>query len=147
MTLGHAFEPAASCTADTAPVTESRRKRPAPFSLRLSKEERARLLAEAAGAPLGAFIKAKLLDGPMPKPVRQHRGAPLADRTALAQCLALLGRARFANNLNQLAHAANIGALPLDPETISNLTDAVDAVREMRRLLMAALGLKPEARP
>ncbi|MFY9294285.1 MAG: plasmid mobilization relaxosome protein MobC [Methylorubrum rhodinum] len=145
MPLRTAFELAASGTADASPVSESRRKRPAPFSLRLTKDERARLVTEAAGAPLGAFIKAKLLDGPMPKPVRQPRAAPLADRTALAQCLALLGRARIANNLNQLAHLANIGALPVDPETVADLTEAVEAVREMRRLLMAALGLKPEA--
>ena len=145
MPLRTVFEPAASGTPDALPITESRRKRPAPFSLRLTKDERARLVTEAAGAPLGAFIKAKLLDGPMPKPVRQPRSAPLTDRTALAQCLALLGRARIANNLNQLAHLANIGALPLDPETIADLIDAVEAVRDMRRLLLSALGLKPEA--
>lgn len=148
MSLRPAFEPAASGTADSPAVHEPRRKRPAPFSLRLTPDERARLVAESAGAPLGAFIKAKLLGGPPPKPVRRLRGArPLADTAALAQALALLGRARLANNLNQLAHLANIGALPVTPELEAELFACLDEVRKLRGLLLAALGLEPEVSP
>ena len=120
-------------------------KRPAPFSLRLTAEERARLVAEARGAPLGGYIKAKLLGT---APLRTRRsGLPVEDRKALAQALGILGQSRLANNLNQLAYAANIGVLPLDLDTEADLHAALCDVREVRRLLLVALGLKPEAAP
>jgi hypothetical protein len=118
------------------------RKRPAPFSLRLTDEERARLVLEANGAPLGGYIKAKLLTG---KPPRVRRsGASVEDKKALARLLALLGQSRLASNLNQLAHAAHIGALPVSPDLEAELKAAVGEVRELRRLLLVALGHKPE---
>jgi hypothetical protein len=126
------------------PIRPPRRRRPAPFSVRLTEAERARLAVEAAGAPLGAYIKAKVLGGP-PARMPRRSGLPIADRTALAQLVALLGRMRLANNLNQLALAANSGSLPLTPETLRELEDALAAVRAMRALLLRALGLKPEA--
>ena len=48
------------------PLTQARkpRKRPSPFSIRLTEDERTRLVVEAAGAPLGAYIKAKVLGAP-----------------------------------------------------------------------------------
>jgi hypothetical protein len=118
-------------------------KRPPPFSLRLTDTERMRLLDDAAGTPLGTYIKAKVLGG-VP-PVRMRRsGLPVADRKALARVLALLGSSRVPNNLNQLAHAANIGTLPVTPETVDELHEALRFVRELRGLLLDALGLKPE---
>lgn len=121
-------------------------KRIAPFSLRLSEAERARLTAEAGGAPLGAYIKVKLLGGTVPARMRRS-GLAVEDRQALGKALALLGQSRLANNLNQLAHLANIGALPVSPEIESELQNAVKEVRAMRRLLVSALGLKPEDAP
>jgi len=118
------------------------KKRPAPFSIRLSAEERARLAVEAAGAPLGAYIKAKALGS---APLRMRRsGLSIQDRTALAQALALLGRSRLSNNLNQLAYLGNIGSLPMTPETETELQAALHDVRDIRRLLITALGLKAE---
>jgi hypothetical protein len=100
---------------------------------------------EAAGAPLGAYIKSKLLDG---KAVERKRRKVLTiqDREALAQALALLGRSRLSSNLNQLANAVNIGVLPITPETEAELLAAVQDVREIRRHLMTALGFKLEDR-
>ncbi|MGF7210829.1 hypothetical protein GGE65_005441 [Skermanella aerolata] len=118
-------------------------KRPAPFSLRLTAEERARLLSEAKGAPLGAYIKAKLLGGTIPIRTRRF-GLAVEDRQSLAQALALLGRSRLANNLNQLAHLAHIGALPVTPEVEAELQDGICEIRALRRLLLRALGLKAE---
>jgi len=40
-----------------------KKKREAPFSLRLTFEERAQLEAAAGGEPLGAYIKSVLFDG------------------------------------------------------------------------------------
>lgn len=123
----------------------ARKKRAPPFSIRLSADERTRLAAEAKGVPLGAYIKAKALGEP-PLALRRP-GVSLADPTALAKLLALLGRSRLASNLNQLAYAANIGSLPMTPETEAELAGSLRDVRDMRRLLLKALGLKPGDAP
>lgn len=142
MSLNEPFNLSASAPKDV----NFRKRRFPPFSLRLSAEERIRLVDEAAGAPLGSYIKAKVLGSALP--VRMRRtGLAIEDRTALAQVLALLGRSRVANNLNQLAHLANIGALPMTPETEDELRATLGDVRAIRSLLMTALGLKAEAAP
>ncbi len=101
-------------------------------------------MEEAKGAPLGSYIKAKVLGNPLPVRLRRT-GLCVEDRKALAQALALLGQSRLASNLNQLAYAANIGALPLDAQTDAELKAALSGVRELRAVLLTALGLKPEA--
>jgi len=116
-------------------------KRPSPFCIRLSEPQRVRLAGEAAGVPLGAYIKAKALGEPLR---RRRTGLSIEDREALAKTLALLGKSRLSSNLNQLAHAANIGSLPMTPETEEFLRECLHDVREIRRLLMKALGLKAE---
>ncbi len=117
------------------------RRRPPPFSLRLSADERARLAVEAAGAPLGSYIKAKVLGGTIPVRMRRS-GLAVEDRQALGKALALLGQSRQASNLNQLAHLAHIGALPVSLEIEAELAAALADIREIRRLLVSALGLK-----
>jgi hypothetical protein len=120
------------------------RKRTPPFSLRLNEEEKTRLVAEANGTPLGTYIKAKAMGAPL----RARRsGLAVEDRKALAQALALLGQSRISSNLNQLAHAANVGVLPVTLETEEALMEACAEVSDIRRLLMSALGLKPERAP
>ena len=71
----------------------------------------------------------------------------MQDREALAQALALLGRSHLSSNLNQIAHAVNIGVLPVTPETEAELVGAVPDVRLMRRLLFSALGYRSEDQP
>lgn len=122
-----------------------RAKRPAPFSIRLNEEERARLVREAGGTPLGTYIKAKALGEPA---LRSRRtGIAVEDRAALAKGLALLGRSRIASTLDQLAYAASIGALPLNDETERELRETLRAVRDLRRLFLMALGMKPGDAP
>lgn len=120
------------------PNAESKPKRPAPFSLRLSEDERARLVADASGQPLSAYIKEKLFRS------RRSQYSNTADRKAMAQILALLGRSHLVANLNELSYAASIGALSLDPETLAELSAAIREVRDLRNMLIAALGLKPD---
>lgn len=117
----------------------ARRPYDPPFSLRLSFEERARLQEMAEGQPLGGYIRARLLDQQT-----KRRGSSIRDREALAQVLGLLGQSRLSNNLNQLAKLANIGSLPLTPETEAELRAAAAEVMAIRRLLVSALGLKAE---
>jgi hypothetical protein len=125
------------------PITEGKKKRHPPFSIRLSENERARLEAESGGAPLGAYIKAKALGSALP--VRMRRtGLAVEDRAALAQLLALLGRSRLVTSLNEMAAAVSTGSLSLDPETLGDLSAAIREVRETRNLLLSALGLKLE---
>lgn len=122
------------------------KKRLAPFSLRLSAEERALLTqkAEAAGLPLGAYIKSKALD--RQEVSRRRTGRPVEDRQALAKALALLGRSDLAATLKKLAGAARIGALPVTPDVEASLQTAVEHVDQIRRHLIAGLGLKNEGR-
>lgn len=122
-----------------SPTPRPKRKRPTPFAIRLSKDERGQLEREAAGAPLGTYIKAKALGAPLR---RRHSGLSMEDRQSFAQALGLLGKSRLSSNLNQLAKLANIGALPLTPEVESELLAALAEVRAIRRLLMESLGLK-----
>ena len=140
MSLSDAFNSKGPSQTNRSRASKPRKKRPAPFSIRLSEAERARLAVEAAGAPLGAYIKAKALGE---APLRMRRaGHSIEDRQALAQALALLGRSRIANNLNQIAYAVNIGSLPVTPETEEDLRETLLAVQEMRLLLMTSLGMK-----
>lgn len=122
------------------------RKRKPPFGLRLTDEERARLVSDANGLPLGTYIKERLFDaGPSER--KRRKGLSIQDREAFAQALALLGRTHFSSNLNQLAHAVNLGVLPVTPETESLLVESLLAVRELRRLLLTALGHGAEESP
>jgi hypothetical protein len=139
MSLSDTFNELQASTPLHAPATP-RRKRSSPFCLRLSAEERARLTAEAGGAPLGAYLKAKLLGGTVPVRMRRS-GLAVEDRQALGKALAQLGQSCLASNLNQLAQLAHIGALPVSPEIEAEFHEALSAVREMRRLLVTALGL------
>lgn len=115
------------------------RKRPAPFSLRLSFEERTQIEQNAGGMPVGAYIKSLLLSDDAPK-YRERRKAPVADHAALAQVLACLGASRIANNLNQLARSTHVGSFYFDEDTKLLIASACHDVRIMRQLLMQALG-------
>ena len=134
MTLSQSFQQA---TTRRAP----KEKAPAPFSLRLSCDERARLEAAAGGEPLGAFIRAQLFGGDL-VPRRTRGREPVKDHAALAQVLAMLGRSRVASNLNQLAKAAHIGALPVSDELEAQLREACHGVQDMRIELVRALGTR-----
>lgn len=114
--------------------------KPSPFCLRLSTEERTRLEREAAGLSLGEYVRQRIFDESLPK--RRTRGKfPVKDHQALSQIIGQLGRLRLSQNLNQIAIAANTGTLDLSPETLAVLLEACADVREMRSLLMRALGL------
>lgn len=118
-------------------------KRCPPFSLRLTFEERARLERDAGDMPLGAYIRSRLFDEPAPHRAARKAKRPIKDQQALASLLGELGRSRIANNLNQLAKAANSGSLPLTPETEKSLQEACAGVQWLRTTLMQALGLQP----
>lgn len=115
----------------------------APFSLRLSPEERLRLDADAGALPWGDYIRSQLFENPTPRKRTFRR--PVQDEQALGQLLAELGRSRLSANLNQLAKAAHSGALPVTPEVHQAILDASRDIRAMSDLLVQALGL-PEGK-
>lgn len=117
-----------------------------PFSIRLTESERALLLARADKLPLGTYARNVLLDEAERAPrARMNRvPAPVKDHEALAKVLAALGQSRIANNLNQLAKAVNIGALPVSAEVEQEISGACSAVASMRHHLMRALGFREE---
>ena len=123
----------------------SRKSYPAPFSLRLTEDERKALDELADGQPWGAYIKEAIFD----RQVRPRtRGAkPVKDRAELARLLGLLGASRISQNISQLAKAANTGSLPVNADVHRALLESCDSVRNMRALLLTALGLTPEAGP
>ena len=145
MDLIRDFHPA-SHPAPVVSPDKAKRKRLAPFSIRLSEEDRARLSYEAAGAPLGAYIKAKVLADAAPLRARRT-GHSIEDRKALARIIAILGRSDLFAMLNAMAEAAACGSLLITPDTEAELAGALADVRDMRTLLIEALGLKAERKP
>jgi Bacterial mobilisation protein (MobC) len=115
---------------------------PTPFSLRLTFEERARLERDAAGMALGAYIRSQVLDEDVaPRKVRNK--FPVKDHKLLAEALALLGQARIANNLNQLARQANTGSLSMDTDSNSELRATCAVVRRACNLIISSMGHEP----
>ncbi len=125
------------------PDAPTRSKHPAPFSLRLSAEERAFLEERAGDQPLGAYIRECLLGENATK--RRKSRKPTVDDKKLALLLAQLGQSRMPSNLNQLAKAANTGTLDVSRDIEQELKDACGAIMAMRDALIIALGLKPES--
>ena len=124
------------------PVPSNDQQKPAraaPFSLRLSAEERARLDRDAAGVSLSAYIKDRLFGADAPRRITRGK-APVKDHQVLGRLLGQLGTLRLANNLNQLAKAANTGSLPVTPDTELALHQACAEIAVMRSMLMRALG-------
>ena len=115
----------------------------APFSLRLSRDERARLEREASGQALGAYIRSRLLDEETLAP-RQRGKFPVRDHQALAALIGRLGQSGIGPNLSALSDAARSGSLVLLPDLEADLRRAVSEVGEMRALLLRALGLSED---
>lgn len=118
--------------------------RPATFTLRLTPEDRGRLERDAAGMSLRAYVRWRLFDPDHP-PLRQRGKFPVKDHEAIARVLAALSQSGIANNLNELATAAHIGALPVTPVVEADLREAVRHIAIMRQALMVALGLSGDA--
>ena len=120
-------------------------KKATPFSIRLTEDERERLVAAAGGIPLGSYIKATML-GYAPPIRRRASPLPKQDKRVLAKALGLFSRSNVANNLNQLTKAVNIGTLPVTLETDADLKETLRLVRRLHDLMMDGLGYRMEDR-
>ena len=109
------MSPKESCaTTFNAASARPKKKRRAPFSLRLTRDERARLEWDAGPLSLNAYIRKRLF-GEQASPRRRVKRAPVKDHQELAKVLATLGRSNLASNVNQLAKGLNTGTLPVMP--------------------------------
>ncbi|MBS0166188.1 plasmid mobilization protein [Nitrospira sp. CMX1] len=124
-------------------MAEDRHTPFSPFSVRFTSEEREQLDRAAAGMPLGAFLRSLIFDEDLLKKRRKPRKSPVKDHQVLARLQAELGQSRLANNLNQLAKAANCGSLEVSPDTEKALLSACADIRAMRQMLMEGLGIDP----
>ena len=123
-----------------------RAKAVSPLTIRLTVSERAQLEELAAGMTLSTYVRACLFE----REEKRRKRRPLAtvsDKQAIAEVLALLGQSRIANNLNQLAKMANLGTLPVLPDTERDIRRACADVALMRRELLRALGHRTDVEP
>ena len=120
-------------------TTSKKRTALSPVILRLTPSERDKLEDLATGMTLSAYIRACVFAEEEKRRKRRPTNV-VADKKAVAEALALLGQSRIANNLNQLAYHANIGALELGETEQADLAEAYDHVLSIRTLLMLALG-------
>ncbi len=127
------------------PVTKSKppkrgaRRAISPLTLRLTPEERERLEELAAGMTLSTYVRACVFGEEAKRRKRRPKNS-VEDKKAVAEALALLGQSRIANNLNQLAYHANIGALEIGSNEREQINEAYAHILAIRALLMTALG-------
>ena len=110
-----------------------------PVTLRLTESERERLEDMAAGMTLSAYIRACVF-AEQERRRKRRPGSVVADKKSVAEALALLGQSRIANNLNQLAYQANIGALIIEDRERAHIEEAYGYILSLRALMVAALG-------
>ena len=134
----HIFNDASQIAAPTKPKRGKRREL-SPLVIRLTAEERMRLEELAAGLTLSAYVRACVF-GEEAKRRKRRPKDTVADKRAAAEALALLGQSRIANNLNQLAYHANIGALDIGASEREKIDEAYEHVLAIRTLLVSALG-------
>ena len=129
-----------------ASAKQERAKRPPPYSIRFTFEERATLERDAGKLSWSVYIRSKLFGeaASQRKASTRKRRKPSVDEAILGKLLGYLGKSRLASNMNQIAKAAHIGALPVSEELEEELFAACANIQAMRDDLIAALGLKPE---
>lgn len=120
-------------------------KRPAPFSIRLSADERTALERKAGQRSLGSYIRTKLLGDDVTP--RKASRAPTIDYALMGQVLGTLGKSDQVRCLFMLLAAAEAGSVELSNDENAALKLACEDVHEMRGLLLKALGLRGSSKP
>jgi hypothetical protein len=112
-----------------------KRERFRNLTVRLTLVERAAIdaAADRAGLTISSYVREMLLNGPQPRAV--HR--PQIERAELAKVLGELGK--IGSNINQIAHAANLG----DAVPRRRIRLALEELAVMKDALLKALGREP----
>lgn len=123
--------------------TSKRGKATAPLSLRLTPAERKELELAAKRQSLSAYVRARLfsdLDNGID--FRETgRLSETARQQLLARILAELGRSDLSRSMAEFAESARLGVLPLTPDVLAEIQFACVHIRDLRRMLIRALGL------
>lgn len=124
-------------------MREPPKKRPAPFSIRFTEEERTRLEYDAEGMAMGEYIKWRIFHDSNPKrKVRNRR--PIKDHVELTKALGLLGSSEISKHLRTIAKHLDNSTFVLTPEIEQSLVEALDDIHFIRRAIFKALGFKAE---
>lgn len=115
-----------------------------PVCVRFTAEERELLLRSAGSRSVSAYVREATL-GAANTTKRRAKAPPKIDHEVLGRLLGALGQSRLAQNMNQLAKMANMGALPLTPDVVMDLRDACADISAMREALLSGLGFKDTA--
>ena len=128
-------------------IRKPREKLPPPFSIRFTREERARLNRDAGSMAMSAYIRRMLFGNcavlRQARYLHKQRRPAIDDKT-VAAWLGSLGRSELATSMMAIALAAQSGALPVTPELSGKLDTACDDIGTMRDALFVALRIKPE---
>ena len=111
-----------------------------PFSIRLTPAEKARLREDAAGEPLGAYVK-KTLFSPTTKAAARRT---MIDQHAklIGRLLAMVGSSGIADALTTMALAIQSGTFEDEEQIKIALNDATEELSEIRITLLKALGMR-----
>ena len=118
-----------------------KRRRPSSLSVRLSNKERAILTRKAGNRSLAAYIRHMVL-GDAEAPRRKTKAKPALDAVLLGQILGMLGQSEQVSCLFMLLAAAEDERVAMMKADRAALQDACANVREIRVLLLKALGLR-----
>ncbi len=124
-------------------IKQPRKKRMAPLSVRLSKDQREQLERDAARMSLNAYVLGKLFDGSKSKRKRHSRQPTKRDK-AIASALRRLAHSGIATYLMSQIVAREEGRLMLCPDEEMQLREAYAECFRIRRDLVEALGLETE---
>lgn len=119
---------------------------PPPVSIRLSDDEYARLRRDAGVLSMAAYIRLKVFgeekSAPRRKAYMRKKTSPSSELVMIGHMLGGLGVSEIAANLNDIAKAARIGAMPVSPQLEREIQAACDAVQDMKARLITVLGVK-----
>lgn len=133
-----------SFTAAATPAKpKPKRRRPSSLSIRVSDEEREILQRKAGKRSIGAYVREKAL-GDEQAPRRKSQAKPSIDYAMLGQVLGKLGQSEQVSVLFLLLAAAENERVTMGNEDRAALEAACADMREVRALMMGALGLRGE---
>ncbi len=119
-------------------MARKNKKYAAPFSLRLTVEERKRLDAIAGDMPVGVFIRSRLFDAPSPR--RRMTRRMHADQALLAKIWVELRHQHISKNLNRVMKAIEEEDLETSDQLEMQLHLLRSDLRRLRRYIREALG-------
>lgn len=125
------------------PVDRPKKTSRVILSIPLTLDLKADLERRAGRQPVSVYARGVLFPANDNAPTNSRTARHYhRDRQALASLLARLGAMETANNLQEMARFARLGALPLTPEVEAALLQACADIAGIKALLIKALGVR-----